>query len=595
MRIKPGILWSVLAVAALLCFCAVAGAQGDKGKAEKEAELKQELERKTIALVDETATTSSSLKLPENRVFVLASTAEMLWPYDEKRARGLFWDALGSLNLMLVPASNEGATKTATRQKSQTSYFNTFGLRQDLLRRVARRDPQLALDMLNSTRQPIPEQTIDGIRYPDDSDLEQQIAAEAAARDPKRAMQIARESLAKGLTFQLLDILHRLNERDAQLGSTFAGDLLEKLRTRNLTTDLYGSRIAVDLLVWSRSETGIPAEKSAAVARPLKLEEEQRRQLTELVTNAALGLSANATLLQAVSEIAPEIQAFVPERVALLQRKVAAFNQTLNKEQKDWNRYNSLASNGTPEEMLVAARQANDEQRRVLEQQAVVVAVFRRRADSLREFINTEIEDEGRRKSLTDALDSEQINSAVYQGNASELRELLPRVRRQEERVRAMAEIAVLLEKKGDHDEALKLLDEAQTMSKVDLTSETKTDALLALVGAYAIVEPAKAFAVIEKTIDRANEDIAKLLLLDKLLRSGAVRKGEIMLQHSNIIPLDMAVFKYGKAVAALAAADFNRTKAVADRFGRYELRIMARLMLAQTLLRHDKEAGRKS
>jgi len=35
-----------------------------------------------------------------------------------------------------------------------------------------------------------------------------------------------------------------------------------------------------------------------------------------------------------------------------------------------------------------------------------------------------------------------------------------------------------------------------------------------------------------------------------------------------------------------MANADFNRTKAAADRFQRNELRIMARLMIAQALIR---------
>jgi hypothetical protein len=50
-------------------------------------------------------------------------------------------------------------------------------------------------------------------------------------------------------------------------------------------------------------------------------------------------------------------------------------------------------------------------------------------------------------------------------------------------------------------------------------------------------------------------------------------------------MPLDFLVFKYGKGVALLAAADFNRTKALADRFDRYELRILARLLVVKGIL----------
>src|SRR5215470_6698276 len=64
----------------------------------KEIEQRQELEKKMFALVNEVASAAWGLKLPENRVFILASAADLLWPTDEKRARSLYWDALNSIN-----------------------------------------------------------------------------------------------------------------------------------------------------------------------------------------------------------------------------------------------------------------------------------------------------------------------------------------------------------------------------------------------------------------------------------------------------------------------------------------------------------------
>jgi len=45
-------------------------------------------------------------------------------------------------------------------------------------------------------------------------------------------------------------------------------------------------------------------------------------------------------------------------------------------------------------------------------------------------------------------------------------------------------------------------------------------------------------------------------------------------------------MLKYGPGVVALANADFSRTKALADRIQRPELRILGRLLLAQSILR---------
>jgi hypothetical protein len=86
----------------------------------------------------------------------------------------------------------------------------------------------------------------------------------------------------------------------------------------------------MDLLVSSRTSNEATEVKTfLGEDRPLKLSREQRRQLVEMIANSALGLAANNNLLYAIAELMPEIEEFAPERVALLQKKVAVFNATL--------------------------------------------------------------------------------------------------------------------------------------------------------------------------------------------------------------------------------------------------------------------------
>ena len=235
-------------------------------------------------------------------------------------------------------------------------------------------------------------------------------------------------------------------------------------------------------------------ETASLGGRRLKLSDEQRRDLVELITDAALGVAVNPNLFSSITQIMPEVEQFAPERLAMVRKKLAEFDRGLDKEQKGWNEYNELVMKGTPEDMLKAAATAADDKREGLYQQAVIVAVMRGRADAFRESINNQIEDESRRKSLIDSLDSEQIGFAAYRGQTDELQKLLPQIRLKEARARAMAELAILLEKKGDHDEALKFLDEAQSLIKVeikvDLKSETQSDALMTLMLASALVDP---------------------------------------------------------------------------------------------------------
>ncbi len=596
---------------ALLAPAHVRAQANEKEKSQKELERRQELERKTLGLVDEIVAAAWSLKLPENRSFVLAAAADLLWQRDEKRARNLFWEAFTNLGLPNSTATAESTIHEATTKDPKTKeatskpaagdqartlnqYYAMFGVRRDFLRRVAQRDPQLALDMLHTTRLRPPESV--KVNYlPDERDLEQEIANVAVARDPKKALQIARESLAKGLTFQLFSVLFELNRQSPETASEFAGDLVDKIQTSNVTTDAVAWAMSIELLRLSRTPADAPSGGATlGQLNQLKLSDDQKRELVELLTNAALSASANPNLSMDLSEVMPEIEQFAPDHVASIRTRLAQTSRTLSKEQREWQDYSSLVEKGTPEDLIRAGGKTREEMRRQLYQAAVMKAIMHNQADALREFIKSSVEDESQRNSLNKELDAEQIGLATNHGDIEELQKLLPVIKAREQRAEAMATIAMLLEKKGAHDDAAKMVDDALALVKVDLASETQSNALMAVLLAYSLIDPARAFAIIEPIIDRANDDISRLLLLDRVVKSGAVKNGEIIMQQPGVISLDFAILKYGKGVIALANADFNRTKATADRFQRNELRLMARLMIAQALLR-DSEPGAKN
>ena len=562
---------------------------------DKEAEQRQELEKKTLALLNEIASAAWGLKLPENRLFIMASAADLLWTFDEKRARNLFWEALNSINSITpqVAANNESPSK-AEREKISQAHLTTFRMRQKLLLQIARRDSQLALDMLRATRQVSPRQPGSELVFADDRELEQQIATEVAARDPAQALQVARQSLAKGLTFELLNLLYQLNQKDSEKASQFAGEIITKLQTINVATDLRASIIAIQLLENSRTPelNRSAAVVSARSVKVLSLSDDQKRKLVEMLTDAALTASANANLLYEISELMPEIQNFFPERRAALERKIAAFNETLPRQQRNQNLYNTLIRRGIPEEIIRSAATADDATRMMLYQQAVIIAAGRGKTDSFRDFLSNGVSDGGDRREILDLLDAEEISTAASRKQIDTLRNLLPKIGRKEERARAMAEVALLLKEKGEDAEAASLLDEAASLIKTDLKDERKTNALLTLLVAYAVVDPPKAFALAERTVDRANAQISVLMLLDKVVKTGAVRKSEIILDQAGIMPIDFLLFRYGKGVVALAKADFNRTRALADRFERNELRLLAQLLIVKGLLQPEASSG---
>src|SRR5207245_6110551 len=152
---------------------------------------------------------------------------------------------------------------------------------------------------------------------------------------------------------------------------------MDKIQTANVATDVYASRLSIELLRFARIPQNVPAENAEAPeSSRLKLNEDQKRELVEILTNAALSVSADANLLAAVSEVMPEVEQLAPDRAARIKAKQAEFNRTLGKEQRAWQNLNSLVSKGKPEEMVKAAARVSDEAREELYRNAVMTAVM---------------------------------------------------------------------------------------------------------------------------------------------------------------------------------------------------------------------------
>ena len=563
-------------------------------KSEKEKEA-QELEKKTLVLLNDLASASWGLKLPENRLLIMSGAADLLWPIDEKRARTVYWDALNALNLISssVPTTGEKLSRDE-RIKIVQRYLSAFQLRQKLLRQVAKRDAQLALDMLRASRQVPPRQMGTDFTFPDDAQLEQGIASELAARDPAQALQIARQSLAKGLTLEVLNLLQRLNDVDSEKGSQFAGELIAKLRTINLASDLQAVFIAVHLLQESRTRDSNQARASLGTMRSyggvyeggrpkiLSLSDEQKRDVVEVLTNAALSATVMPHILWQLSVVMPEIEKFFPERRAALAKKITATQRTTNRSDREQIVLNRAQ---TPEEIVRSARAADSATPFGSYYEAAILSIAQGKTEWFRDVVEKDIVNPKERAQILDFLDSEEISVTAHRKQADQLQNLLPKIRRKEERARAMVELALMLKEKGQDEDAAAILDEAATLIKTDLTDEKQTNALLTLLCAYAIVDPPKAFALAERTVDHANSQISLLLLLDKVVKTGAVKKNEIVLEQPGVMPLEFLLFKYGKGVAALAKADFSRTRALTERFERNELRLMAQLLVLKGLL----------
>ncbi len=241
---------------ALLLHTHAASAQTPaEAKAAAEAErLRVELEPKALGLVEEALAEAQSLKLSENRVRAQATAAKLLWPRDLKAARAAFKaaaDGVAELNAAVDPEDPQfyNAAQTVSQ------------LRSELVNAAVPYDANLALEFLRATR-PAYGAALEAAGYGQTSQeqsLEMSIVANIAAQEPQRALELAEESLGKGVSASLVGVLQQLMTKEPATASKLAAAIVRRLRPEDLRGQSEAGAVAQQLIVFTRPAESAPA------------------------------------------------------------------------------------------------------------------------------------------------------------------------------------------------------------------------------------------------------------------------------------------------------------------------------------------------
>ncbi len=556
-----------------------------KDSKEDQEKLQKELEGKGLKLLDSTLADAQMLKLAENQALFQSVAADLLWTRDEKRARSLFQDAINSITLALNQSEpNPG--------RGRTSYWILSQSRFQTIQTIAGRDAQFALDLLRSSRPVLPEGAdLSYGMHDQELMMEQAIAAQAAEKDPKLALKIAQESLKKGVSLNLLHLLRRLQQKDSEAATRLAGDIVKKLQTEDLATNHEAGFAAVQLLrsILQSSQNDLdspfPGQGNLKV-KHLVLDDETVRDLAEIVLNAAMSASNhNPSNLVEMQSLLPELEKRLPGRTPQLRQKLTELTRTIDPATRTWMQYEPLMRNGSTDAILTAAADAPSQMRSSLYMMAAGKLMQAGDVDRARQITKDNLSGPERDQLLA-RIDQLAIANAIKRNKIDEAKAIILRLNSGEARAGAFAELAAaIMMAQGDRKLALELLDEARKLINSPPANQKQIDALMQVAGAYALVEPARAFELINPLIVQANEMIAAAALLDKFgSGQGLFKRGEMLLQH-NFSAANGPYVQHLKKLTSLARADFERTKTAVDGFQRDEIRLMGRLLIAQSVL----------
>ncbi len=560
------------------------------------------LKTRGLALAAELAETLQQIHLPQTRVRAQAQTAQLLWKSDEKLAAKLIADAIEGVKEYLAKV-----------EIGDQDYYQSYGmamqLRQEVLQVIAPHDPELALSFLRSTRTLTnPEAGLHNGQQNQELQFELSLASQITAKDPKRALQIAEDTLKNGYSSNLTDTIVRLRATDPESAVKLAKELAAKLQGEKLLENQEASNLAVSLLrigrlATRRNQTPAPTTAAPSPDMPL-LSEQEYKDLFEKTLADGLSYSAapsnvysperNAAqnILASLKSMTPEMEGYARGSVEAIEKKTLELNTAPDPQSALWQKYQNTIGSGTLDAALEAVGQAPREMRDQLYQQvaskAAAVGDFARATQILADHVSNPFQ---RRQALAN-MEREAIQNAVARGKIDEALRRVGNLRTPKERAVMLGQIVNQIGPGQKRATALNLLEQARSMLSPSAQADNleQMNALCEIARAFSRYDSRRAFEIVEPLLDQFNEMSTAAAALNGFGQE-YFQDGELIMQNGNSVA--NAASQLTQALGILSTANFDRAKAAADRVQRLEVRVGAYLAIAQQAIGPEASGNR--
>lgn len=505
------------------------------------AEDKTAAVRKNAAgLLRETAILTASLNSPSNRIGFTAAIADLLWELDKTEAKSMYKTAVDDVGKMVlqVDAEMNFAEDSTVRRNSYSKVNQVLSWRSIVINSLANRDSEWALRFLNETNQFVTNPQFRKSIERSDKNLTSALARKIAEQDVTKALEFGRETLSKGFSNDVVNIMQKIYAKDTEKGIEFGGEVVKKLDSTKLNRNSLW-------LVVRLFEYGFAV--SANNGKQPLFTDDSMKKLAETIaaevikpTNNYRGFSPNA--MKGLEKYAP--QNVLQVKTVFEQRKTTGRN----------NR-SSLRTESAGKTNLTEKSRQN------------IVNSQNELRNNIQRINIEEITIEEKRKILNDVQYEIMSNS------------------NESWRFTNLISLAAAAKNIGETKKALEILDEAERLINRDPKIKIEYSDNRNLADAYAEIEAEKSFQILENMIYRLNGVIdGYIKFMEYSANQRSVENGELVInnnsgQFTNYISLSPS------ALQTLAEKDFNRLRDVSDKFERPEVRIATRLIFARALL----------
>ena len=561
----------------LLTFFQAAFAQKTE---EKPKTVSEELRREAVVFLRETGAEVGTLRSLENRISFASEMAGLMWFYDEKEAGAMYnavitdfkqlladYDARMTAMNLTPKESDYRANMFGGNQDDQTrltqKFYKAVGVRQQIAMSLAEHNPELAFNFYYDTLGIISNPELRKTVEQRDASFELQLIRQIAAKDPAKAIEFGRKSIAKGIGWTHVDLLKQIYEKDNSKGAEFAAEIVGKFKSDKVSaSNIYN--------IASFLETG--ADNSEKVKResgkkPM-FTDQHLRDLAEM-------LAQNILDIKEAREINPSyfvlVEKYAPGRMVQIRAK-----------------FPNLVK---PKPLTATVSTTSG---------AVMVSKPSTRADAeSRVESDPEFEDNKTRKEQEEAmknvmkLGSKELPKEEREKIIAQARKIIDGMGNKSEKIMALSMLASQVAAAGDRELASEVLKDAQTLVNPEPKNFRDYLEMWFLVSAFANADADKAFPILEDAIPRLNETLSAFIKVGEFMdvTGEIIDDGEVQVGAfggSMMAGLTRELGVANLTVRQLAVADFTKTKNLTNKFDRTEVRILAKMLVLRAVLGNE-------
>jgi hypothetical protein len=545
----------------------------------KVANAEEERKAKGLALLADLIDSLPELRLPQTRIRVKLQSAALLRSFDEKKSPNLLTEALTEAKDYLATLKQDDETYDDAVQWMQQ-------LRYEAVQTLAAHDPEAALSLFRSTRRPV-EETNRGDQQ-QERQFELSLASQIAARNPRRAFDLAQESLKAGYSPTLATTLRSLRQTDRELASTLSKDVTAKLLGDKLLRNYEAWETALTLIRSSTARGNYTDQDG-----PPLLAAQDYRALIQKILNEGLtatpttnevrqGNTAERLLLSLKEIVGNDLDNVVPGATQAIQKKVAESSKRDLGD--DWKRFEDAVDNSSPDEVRDTIAQAPPELRDHLLQRVAERNIMKGNVAQAKQIINETSMDPRQRRYVLNHVERQAAENEARLGHMEEALKHLAKIESMEERAQLLSELASRIGSGQKRAQALFLLETARSLLGTSIQGENQEHmrALVNLAGAFSRYDSKRGFEILDPLVDQFNDLSNAARMLNGFGLQFFVN-GELSMQNGN--SLSSVALPLANTLGMLSLTDFDRAKSIADRLVLPEVRTTAYLGIAQQAL----------